>query len=74
LFNSNTLLVETEQAMLAAAEEVVVVTDSSKFGHAALAHLCGLDRVHRVVADAGISEEWRDRLSNAGIALTIAEV
>jgi DeoR/GlpR family transcriptional regulator of sugar metabolism len=74
LFNSNTLLVETEQAMLAAAEEVVVVTDSSKFGHAALAHLCGLEKVHRVVADSGISEEWKDRLSNAGIALTIAEV
>lgn len=74
LYNSNTLLAETEQAMLAAAEEVIVVTDSSKFGHGALAHLCGLERVHRVVADSGISAEWKNLLSNAGIALTIAEV
>ena len=74
LYNSNSLLAETEQAMLSAAEEVIVVTDSSKFGHAALAHLCGLERVHRVVADAEISNEWKDLLSNAGIALTIAEV
>ncbi len=74
LYNSNSLLAETEQAMLSAAEEVIVVTDSSKFGHGALAHLCGMDRVHRVVADSEISNEWKDFLSNAGIALTIAEV
>jgi DeoR/GlpR family transcriptional regulator of sugar metabolism len=74
LYNSNSLLAETEQAMLSAAEEVIVVTDSGKFGHVALAHLCGLERVHRVVADSEISSEWKDLLSNAGIALTIAEV
>ena len=74
LYNNNSLLVETEQAMLAAAEEVVVVTDSSKFGHAALAHLCGLDRVHRVVVDSGITDAWKAFLTNAGIAVTIAEV
>jgi DeoR/GlpR family transcriptional regulator of sugar metabolism len=74
LFNSNTLLAETERAMLNVAEEVIVVTDSSKLGHSALAHLCPLDRVDRVVVDAGISDEWRKILTNAGVALTIAEV
>lgn len=74
LYNSNSLLAETERAMLEASEEVVVVTDSSKFGHRALAHLCGLDRVQRIVVDSGITSEWKDRLTNAGIALTIAEV
>lgn len=74
LFNSNTLLAETERSMLSATEEVIVVTDSSKLGHAALAHLCALDRVHRVVVDSGISEEWRQILTRAGIVVTIAEV
>ena len=74
LYNSNSLLAETERAMLSAAEEVIVVTDSSKFGHSALAHLAPLDRVHRVVADSGISDEWKQSLTSAGIALTIAEV
>jgi DeoR/GlpR family transcriptional regulator of sugar metabolism len=73
LYNSNTLLADTERAMLGAAEEVIVVTDSSKFGHSALAHLCPLDRVQRVVVDAGISDEWRQILTNAGISVTIAE-
>jgi DeoR family fructose operon transcriptional repressor len=74
LYNSNALLADTERSMLAAAEEVVVVADSGKFGHSALAHLCPLSRVHRVVVDAGISEEWKQLLTGAGIALTIAEV
>lgn len=73
LFNSNTLLVDTERAMLAAAEEVIVVTDSSKFGHSALAHLCPLNRVQRVVVDAGITDEWRQLLEREGVAVTVAE-
>lgn len=71
LYNSNSLLVDTELAMLAAADEVVVVTDSSKLGHSALAHLCGLDRVQRIVVDAGITREWRGLLEQQGVALTI---
>lgn len=71
LFNSNTLLVETERSMMAAAEEVIVVTDSGKLGHSALAHLCPLDQVHRVVVDPGITDDWKAVLAQAGIALTI---
>lgn len=73
LFNSNALLVETERLMLAAAEEVVVVTDSSKLGHSALAHLCPLERVQRVVVDSGISPEWRQVLTDAGVTLNVVE-
>lgn len=73
LFNSNTLLVDTERCMLSAAEEVIVVTDSSKLGHSALAHLCPLDKVHRVIVDAGISEEWQKTFANIGVEVTIAE-
>ncbi|MCA9267379.1 MAG: DeoR/GlpR transcriptional regulator, partial [Planctomycetales bacterium] len=40
LFNSNLLLVETERAMMESAEEVIVVADSTKFGHQSLARLC----------------------------------
>ena len=73
LFNSNTLLVETERQMIAAAEEVIVVTDSSKFGHRALAHLAPLSAVHRMVVDGGVSEEWREVIEKTGIKLTVVE-
>jgi DeoR/GlpR family transcriptional regulator of sugar metabolism len=74
LFNSNTLLVETERSMMAAAEEIVVVTDSSKLGHAALAHLCPLEKVNRLVVDSGITPEWKDTFARAGIEVLIAEM
>ncbi|WP_232105173.1 DeoR/GlpR family DNA-binding transcription regulator [Gimesia chilikensis] len=73
LYNSNMLLVETEQQMFAAAEEVIVVTDSTKFGHSALAYLCPLADVDHIVVDDGITEEWQQVLRDAGIKLTIVE-
>src|SRR6266404_8298011 len=48
-YNSNLLLVETERAMMQAAEEVIVVADSTKFGHQSLAHLAPLDAVQYLV-------------------------
>ena len=72
LFNSNSLLVETERRMLDAADEVIVLADSGKFGHSELVHLCGLDRVDVLVTDDEVSEEWRHRLVDAGIRLIIA--
>ncbi len=73
LFNSNSLLVETERQMLEAADEVIVVADSGKLGHTELAHLCPLDRVHRMVVDAGMTEEWKGIVRGNGIELIVAE-
>lgn len=72
-YNSNLLLVETEQAMLEASEEVIVVADSTKFGHQSLAHLCSLDRVDYLVVDHEIDRLWRDKIAAAGVKLVIAE-
>lgn len=74
LFNSNALLVETERQMIEAAEEVLVVSDSSKFGHPALAHLAPLDVVDRLVTDEGITDKWRTIFEKAGAAVTTVEV
>jgi len=59
--------------MLSAAEEVIVVTDSSKFGHRALAHLAPLTSVHRMVVDGGVSAKWREMIEKAGIQLMVVE-
>ncbi len=72
LFNRNALLVTTERQMIEAAEEVVVVSDSEKLGHSALAHLCPLDVVDRLVVDSGITPEWRNTIQQAGVELTVA--
>jgi len=71
-FNSNLLLVETEQAMMRAADEVIVLADSTKFGHQSLALMCELTAVDALVVDAEISEDWRSKILAAGVRLLIA--
>lgn len=68
-YNSNLLLVGTEQAMMKAADEVIVVADSSKFGHSSLALLCGLSEIDTLVVDRGISPAWQERMGQAGVRL-----
>jgi len=71
-FNSNLLLVETELAMMAAAEEVIVVADSTKFGRQSLAHLAALDAIDRLVVDGEISAAWQEKMTAAGVELLVA--
>jgi DeoR/GlpR family transcriptional regulator of sugar metabolism len=71
-YNSSRLLVETERAMMQAADEVIVVADSTKFGHSSVARLCDLGEVQTHVVDHRISEDWRSRLSAARVQVLIA--
>jgi DeoR/GlpR family transcriptional regulator of sugar metabolism len=71
-FNSNLLLVETEQAMMRAADEVIVLADSTKFGHQSLALMCALPEVDRLVVDDELSEAWRNKVVSAGVQLSVS--
>jgi DeoR family transcriptional regulator, fructose operon transcriptional repressor len=71
-YNSNLLLVETERAMMQAADEVIVVADSTKFGHSSLARLAELSAVDRVVVDCQLCDEWKSRLAQAGVEVILA--
>lgn len=73
-FNNDLLLVETEQAMMRAADEVIVVADSTKVGRQSLSHLCALDNVQHLVVDDGIDDAWRTKIEEAGVKLHIAVV
>jgi DeoR/GlpR family transcriptional regulator of sugar metabolism len=72
-YNSNLLLVETERAMMNAAEEVIVVADSTKFGHTSLSHLCNLNEIDVVVTDHEIDTAWRKRMEAADLKLVVAD-
>ena len=73
LFNTNSLLAETERQMIESADEVIVVADNTKFGHSELVHLGPLSLVDKMVVDAGTSAEWQERIRDHGIELIIAE-
>jgi DeoR family transcriptional regulator of aga operon len=59
------------QAMIRAAQETIVLADSSKFGKRGFGRICGLDQIHRIITDEGIAEPDAKRLEEQGIALTI---
>ncbi len=72
LFNANLLLAETEQAMLRAAGRVVVVADSSKFGHRSLTLVSPLEEIDVFVSDDGLDRAWRDAIAAADATLVVA--
>jgi DeoR family fructose operon transcriptional repressor len=71
-YNSNMLLVETERAMMHAADQVIVVADSTKFGRQSLAHLCPLNAANVLVVDDQLSSEWQEKIVGTGVELVIA--
>jgi len=74
VYNSNLLLVETEHQMMACGQEVVIVADHTKFGRLALARLCGLSEIHRLVTDPGLPDEFRTILDTAGVTIHLASL
>jgi DeoR/GlpR family transcriptional regulator of sugar metabolism len=72
LFNSNLQTAAAELAMIDAAEEALAVIDSTKFGHQSLAHVCGLDRIDRMIVDDQLDAAWQAKIAEAGVKLTLA--
>lgn len=72
LFNHNLLLVETQRAMMRSAEHTCVLADHTKLGRTALTQLCPLDAISTLIVDAGLSEESRNWLQQAGVPMIIA--
>lgn len=71
-FNSDMMLVESERAMLAAADQTIVLADSSKFGKVSLSQICGLDDVDRVVTDNELDNRWIKTFDSRLAELTLA--
>lgn len=64
---------DTKREMIHSARQIVLVTDSTKFGKISVTHFAGLDEVDTIITDNGISEEYREILEDRGIELIIAD-
>ena len=49
---------EIKKAMLAQADEVALLVDSSKFDQSAFVSLIGLDKVNYIITDSRPSDDW----------------
>ena len=65
--NTNALVVETELAIIGAADEVNVLADHSKLCRRGMSFLCGLERIARLITDAAASQEFLRFVRDQGI-------
>ena len=72
LFNSNTLLVESERAIMRQANQVIVLADHTKFGRQPLAHLGPLSDIDVLITDPGMPPDYRHHLDEASVRLIVA--
>ncbi|MDR7122096.1 transcriptional repressor AgaR [Rheinheimera soli] len=55
------------------ANEIIVVTDSSKFDQRAFHVICGSANIHSLVTDSGIPEQYAEHLTKQGVHLHIID-
>ncbi len=60
------------QQLASRAKQVVIVTDSSKFGKSAFAMIRTPEQIDTIITDNGISEHVKKALQNAGVKIVIA--
>lgn len=63
---------QLNQKMIEAAEQIIILTDSSKFGRRGFGRICGLDKVDIIITDKNIPERYLKTFKDLGIAVIIA--
>ena len=61
------------QKMIASAQEIVVLADSTKFGRRGLGRVCSLDQVQYIITDSGVPARTVEVLQEKGIKVIIAK-
>lgn len=63
---------ETKRELVAIADEVILLADSSKFHTTAMANVVPLSAVHVLVVDDGITSDQRSEVEAAGVRVLVA--
>ncbi len=62
------------KAMMKVAEEVIVISDHSKFGRVSLAPIVGIGEVTKIITDTGIPAEYLQRLRERRVEVIVTEL
>ena len=73
---TNTILpqAQVKQLMIEISDEVILLSDCSKFGHVSYSVVAPVDTLDKVVTDSGIKPRHRAALEERDIDVTVAEV
>lgn len=66
--------VEVKKVFLERAREIIVLADHTKLGHISFTAICPVQRVHRVITDAGADPQIVDRLRELGVEVRVVPV
>jgi len=69
----NFLEADIKKKMIAASEQLVIVTDHTKFGRVGPIPVAPLTQATHVVTDAGVSAEYVEQLERAGVRVIVAD-
>lgn len=72
IYNINQMMADMDKTMIEAADTVILLADSSKFGRSGLARVCGFEAVDIIITDSGLPQEWRDKLENTAARVVLA--
>ena len=73
VMQQDVILVAAERRLMARAEQVILLVDSSKFQSSSGAIVCAMDEIDILITDPAIPAQIRDMLSAAGVEVIIAE-
>ena len=62
---------QLNKRMLSAAQKIILLVDSSKFGKKSFAKICDLEQIDEIITDKGISLSLIEKLEEKGITVTV---
>ena len=69
LTNSAPLIIQSERAMIAHSQELIILADDSKFGHVGSLTLCPVEKASRIITTKEADPELTSRLAEKGIKI-----
>lgn len=61
-----------QNKMMEAAEQTIVITDSSKLGVNSLVRMCGIEEIAMIITDGGITPSQKSAFEDAGVQIVVS--
>lgn len=74
LTTTNMMEAALNDVMIDAAQKVIVLADSSKFGRRGFSRICSLEAVDMIITDSGVQPLYLSQLRERGIEVTVVDV
>ncbi|UMB53672.1 DeoR/GlpR family DNA-binding transcription regulator [Lutibacter sp. A64] len=72
LTTTNSMEASLNKEMIKAAQKIIVLADSSKFGKKGFGKICGLEDVDQIITDKKLDHKIKEKLEELGIDVTLA--